>query len=330
MTEAHDPVTMENEGPLDLGFGARVAGESKLRLLNRDGTFNVSRHGLPFFRQTTVYEFIHGMAWWRFYLLALAVYLLINVIFAGAYLLAGRDAIVGATGPGLADRFGDAFFFSIHTITTVGYGHLHPGNLAAEILAAIEALFGLGGFAVLAALVFSRLAHPPVNILFSDRAVIAPYGDGEGFEFRIVNGGRSQLVQVEVRLVFSRIEVVNGRRSREFYELDLERRKVDFFPLHWTVVHPIDESSPLYGVSKSELERCKSEFLIQIAAFDETYSEIVHARRSYVAEEVEWDARFRDIFQEYEDGVIGIDMRRIDEIESLRPAGTSSRGLGDT
>jgi len=159
--------------------------------------------------------------------------------------LAGRDALAGGAPDGsLPQRYLDAFFFSVHTLTTVGFGNLAPNNVAANILVATEALLGLGGFAVMAALVFARLAHLSVNILFSERAVIAPYRTANGFEFRIVNGGQSQLVEVEVRLVFTWLESVEGRRSREFYTLPLERRKVDFFPLHWTVVHPIDESSP--------------------------------------------------------------------------------------
>lgn len=299
----------------DLGFGSTVAGESTLRLLNKDGSFNVVRHGLPFFQSVPIYHFLQTLPWWKFYLFAGVGYLGANLLFAVAYLLCGPGALQGTTGSMAMERFGEAFFFSVQTVTTVGYGTLAPNGVAANTLVAVEAFLGLGGFAVMAALIFARLSRPSANILFSKRSVIARYDSGWGFMFRIANGRRSQLTDVWVRVLFSRIETVGGVRTREFYPLELERKHVAFFPLHWTIVHPIDDSSPIWGLTLDDIEACEAEFLVLVSANEETFSQIVHARSSYRSDEIVWGGRFRDVLELYHGGVMGIDLRRLDEIE---------------
>ena len=138
----------------DLGFGSKVMRESAMRLLNRDGTFNVSRGGLPLFKSLNFYQALLSATWLQFNLVLVCLYLLINVFFAGLYFLCGADALTGLQGMGPWDRLLEAFFFSTHTLTTVGYGHIAPQNLAANLLVVVEAFFGLSGFAVAAALMF--------------------------------------------------------------------------------------------------------------------------------------------------------------------------------
>lgn len=322
--EAQEPRDEERE-PRDLGFGSVVTRESAGRLLNRDGTFNVRRHGLPFLRSTTIYEILLSIPWWKFYLLVAAAYLGTNVLFALAYLACGPAALAGSAGGGLGERFLEAFFFSVQTITTVGYGEVHPAGMAANAIVTVEALLGLGGFAVGAGLVFARLARPAAEILFSDRALIAPYGDGQAFEFRIVNGRQSQLLEVEARVMFTHVAGEGSDRDRFFHELELARRKVSFFPLHWTIVHPIDDTSPLRGMTPERLAEVDAEFLVLIRAIDEAFSEVVHGRTSYRAEEIVWGARFTDIFERSGSGVQGVDVGRVHEFERLGPPGASTR-----
>ena len=147
----------------------------------------------------------------------------------------------------MGQRFFDAFFFSVQTITTLGYGHIAPAGITANMLVTVEAFLGLAGFAVAAGLIFARVSRPSANIVFSNVAVVGPHGKGRGFQFRIANRGRNELLDVEVRLIFSKTETVSGRRKRQFVVLPVERSKVAFFPLSWTVVHPIDQDSPLLG-----------------------------------------------------------------------------------
>lgn len=305
----------------DLGFGSKVAGETTLRLLNPDGSFNVSRDGLGWFRSVRLYELLHRIPWWQFYLTGAGVYVSLSALFAIAYVLCGAGALSGTSATSLPGRFAEAFFFSVQTITTVGYGIVSPVGTAANVLVAVEAFLGLGGFAVAAAIVFARLARPRANILFSKNAVVAPYGDGHGFMFRVVNGGTNQLLNVRADVLFTYIEHIGGRRQRRFTRLPLERDQVTLFPLHWTVVHPIDGSSPFRRFREEGCELREVEVLILITGVEEMFSETVHARRSYRAEEIQWDARFSDVLERRPDGGISIDIRRIHRIEALDPDG---------
>lgn len=301
----------------DLGFGESVARDSRLRLLNRDGTFNVRRKGRPLLRSAPIYEHLITISWGRFYLAALGAYLAVNALFGGLYWLLGQDAIAGVrSGIGM-QWFGQAFFFSVQTLTTVGYGSMAPEGVAANLVVSLEALVGLGGFAVLAGLVFARLSRPVADIRFSPQAVVAPYGDGRGLMFRMVNAGRGELVDTSVRVMFSWVEGEGPERRRRYETLELEREHVTFFPLHWTVVHPIEEGSPLEGFDDRRLRETHAELLIQVRSTSETYYEVVRTRTSYVPEEIVWNARFRNILETDPEHPGHIDVRRVGEIERL-------------
>jgi inward rectifier potassium channel len=281
----------------DLGFGSRVLEREQTRFLNRDGTFNVVRLGLPWWRSLNLYHTLVTCSWWSFYGLLGAGYLATNLLFAAGYLACGRDALAGANSITLPDRFFDAFFFSVQTLATIGYGALSPRGLAANVLVAIEALVGLLGVALATGLSFSRFARPQAVIRFAERAVVAPYRDGFGFMFRLVNERSSQLVEVQATVVLSHlVEGADGRPTRKFAPLSLEREKVMFFPLHWTVVHPITPESPMAGLDAQALVRGQAEIFILLTAFDEASSQAVHTRTSYRADEIVFGARYKDIF----------------------------------
>ena len=303
----------------DLGFGSRVAEGHRERFLNRDGTFNVRRGGLPFFRTLNLYHALLSMSWTSFYLLVALAYFVTNTIFATAYLLCGTEAFRGAEGVTVIDRFLEAFFFSVQTLATIGYGRISPNSITANVVVTFEALVGLLGFAMATGLLFARFSRPMAKIIFSDRAVVAPYKEITALEFRIANERSNELVEVNPTVTLSRIETVHGKRTTKFYQLDLERKKVVFMPLHWVVVHPITETSPLYGVTKDQFDAAESEILILLTAIDETFSQSVHARSSYKNHEVEWGAKFSDIFVETNTGKITIDMRRIHDIDRTPP-----------
>lgn len=308
------------EAVRDLGFGSRVANEPWIRLLDRDGSYNLVRKGSPRFGSVSLYGLLHRIDWWQFYVLVAAVYLGVNVVFAGAYLLCGPGALRGAEAATLGGRFLEAFFFSVQTLTTVGYGTLAPAGVAANAVASAEALLGLGGFAVVAALFFARLARPQARVGFSERAIIAPYQDGEAFEFRLVNASRDELLEVEVEVAYTYLEERGGGVARRFRRLTLERDRIAFFPLHWTVVHPIDPASPLRGKGPEDLIGEAAEFLVQVRAIDEAHAAPVLVRTSYRADELVWGARFTDIYERTAEGVVGIDVRRIHELEKLEAA----------
>lgn len=301
----------------DLGFGSVVARESRKRLLNRDGTFNVRREGLSFFQSLSVYHWMLTVSWPAFLGFVTAAYLVVNALFAFAYRLCGPGSLRGPSGESMTPSFGQAFFFSVHTLATIGYGTLSPETLSANLVVTAESIVGLFGFAIAAGLMFARFSRPVADILFSDRAVIGPYADRTGLMFRITNRRSSQLVELKARVLLSRRRSGSGRGEREFVLLPLERDRVALFPLTWTVVHPIDEQSPLFGAGRSELELCDAEFLILLSGFDETFSQTVHTRSSYKWSEIVFGARFTSVFLPIEaDGVVRVDVRRLNELES--------------
>ncbi|HUL77977.1 MAG TPA: ion channel [Vicinamibacteria bacterium] len=307
----------------DLGFGGRVAQQARARFLNRDGSFNVVREGLSYLQSLSLYHALLTISWTRYFLASAAGYFAANLLFGSLYFLCGPGALHGTEGESAGERFADAFFFSVQTLATIGYGRVSPLGLAANLIVTVEALVGLLGFALVTGLLFARFSRPSAKFLFSEKAIIAPYQGGTALMFRIANARRNQLIEVNATVSLSWWEGGEGREVRRFHELALERRKVVFFPLHWVVVHPIDGASPLRGVTEEQFRASDPEVLILLTAVDETFAQTVHARTSYKQQEVVWGARFGDMFVSREDRRIAIDMRRLDQIVKvdLPPAG---------
>lgn len=299
----------------DLGFGSRVAQQTHRRFLNRDGSFNVERRGLSFLRSLSLYHALLTTSWTRFFLLIALAYFATNGLFALAYLACGPGALRGAEGVTVGERLPEAFFFSVQTLATIGYGGVSPRGLAANLLVTLEALVGLMGFALATGLLFARFSRPIAQIAFSERAVVAPYRGITALMFRIVNERSNQLIEVTATVTLSRMEMVDGAQVRRFHPLTLERRKVVFLPLHWVCVHPIDEASPLRGVDAASFADSDAEVLILLTGVDETFSQTVHARSSYKHDEVVWGVRFRDMYVSSDDDILRIDVRRLHDVE---------------
>lgn len=306
----------------DLGLGSRVAEQSRRRYLNRDGSFNVTRTGYPFFRSLNLYHWLLSISWARYFLIVSAGYFLTNILFATAYFLCGPGALHGTESASVGQTFLEAFFFSVQTLATIGYGRVSPVGLTANLLVTLEALFGLLGFALVTGLLFARFSRPDAKIIYSSRAVIAPYRGGTALQFRIVNERNNQLIEIAATVTLSRNEEIGGKTVRKFHPLTLERPGVVFMPLHWVIVHPIDETSPLYGVTKEAFDASDAEILVLVTAVDEIFSATVHSRSSYKFHEIVWGARFSDMFLPSEDGEMRIDIRRIHEIEKAHPSPT--------
>jgi inward rectifier potassium channel len=303
----------------DLGFGVRVAGNSRQRLLNKDGTFNVHRKGRGASNRLAPYHALLAMGWPRFLLLLVAFYAVVNLVFAVAYVACGPSALAGPTFPGTAfalAMFLRAFFFSVETFGTIGYGHVAPLTIAANVVVTVESLVGLLSAALTAGLVFARFSRPSAAILYSRHALIAPYHGVTAFEFRCANERNNQLLETRARVIYSRIERRGDTRIREFTTLALEFDRITFLPLSWTVVHPITTTSPLYGLTPRDLVENEAEFLVLLSATDETFSQVVHSRTSYRSDEIVWNARFRPMFLESQDvGVAGMDLSLIHDFE---------------
>jgi inward rectifier potassium channel len=302
----------------DLGFGSVVAGESRLRLLNQDGSFNVHRKGLSEYALRNLYHWLLTMKWWNFLGVVVLVYLGINLVFAGLFLLCGEGALFEFSKQPIQNVFLRAFFFSVHTFGTIGYGTISPVGTLANILVTVESIVSILLQALVTGMIFARFSRPTPKIKFSNKAVVAPYQDGKGFMFRLVNLRISQLIEVEVQVLLARFVNENGRIVRRFEFLNLEREKVTFFPLAWTVVHPIVEESPLYNVTEQDLITSDAEILILITAIDEGFSQTVHTRTSYKPEEIFWNAKFKSIYNKMgNEEPISINIHKLSEIEKV-------------
>ncbi len=302
----------------DLGFGSVVAQKSRQRFVNRDGSFNVRRTGLAFWPSLSPYHLLLTVSWGKFLSLLTLSFVLLNTVFALAYLACGAGALSGAMTEHSFSAFWQAFFFSVHTFATIGYGNVSPVGMAANLIVVIESLAGLLATALITGLIFARFSRPTARIVFSQQAVIAPYKNITAFMFRITNGRKNQLIGLEVKVTLSLSASGNGPTNRRFHQLTLERSRVDFFPLSWTIVHPIDEESPLHGYTAESLRQADAEFIILLTALDDSASQTVHTRSSYKFNELAWGAKFSNIYEPLaDDEPITIDVGRLHEIEKV-------------
>jgi len=299
--------------PEDLGFGTQLT-ESDERLINPDGSFNIDRVGL---RSWTPYQSLVEMDWTQFFLILIIFYGAVNLIFAILYLLVGVEHLSGSDTTDLSFRLAEAFFFSIQTFTTVGYGAVHPTGLVANLIASFNALVGLMGFALMTGLFFARFSKPKAQILFSKNALIAPYRNGWSFQFRIANKRNNQMINLQARMIMSWVEKKKKERVRRYAVLKLERDQVSFFPLNWTIVHAIAEDSPLHNRTEEEMEEINAEFLVLVEGYDETYAQTVHVNHSYTWRELQWNKKFKTMYFPSEDGRTVLDLRKIDDIAQV-------------
>jgi inward rectifier potassium channel len=295
----------------DPGLTTKFSGQLR-RTINPDGSFNVKRTGLRW-RDTNPYLMLIDTTWPRFLLVVLLGFVTVNVIFACLYMLIGIRNLKGLEsdmGP-----FENAFFFSVHTLTSVGYCNVYPDAPWANVISSLEAATGLMVFAVASGLLYGRFSRPSARIIYSKNALIAPYQDGTSLQFRLTNARRNVLMNMQARVVLMTVDASNGGLSRNFIDLPLERRSVYFFPLTWTVVHPIDSASPFFGKTREDLAKISAELLVLIEGFDDTFSQVVHSMYSYRHDEMVWGAKFIPAFTVDTNGDLVVEVDRINDIK---------------
>jgi inward rectifier potassium channel len=282
--------------PDDLGLGTVAANQSSLRLLNSDGSFNIIRRGYGRLGVANPYFRLLSVNWRVLFITICSSYLIINCFFALLYFECGPNALKTTVEGMHSLSLLSLFFFSVHTFATIGYGSVVPISTSANLLVTIESLVGLLWVALTTGIVFARFSRPVANIAFSEKILISPYGDISGLMFRIANRRINQLVEVRAQVSIALFENNNGLRQRKFYPLNLERDKIALFPLSWTVVHPIDAQSPLFGKTFEELQAADPEVLVLITGTDEAFSQAVHARSSFLKDKFVWGAKFIPFF----------------------------------
>lgn len=299
----------------DPGLGAKVVAP-RSRLILPDGRFHTRRKGLPWWRRSTSYQWLGQLPAPLFAALAVFAYFLINTGFALVYLALGPGQLDGVEPGGLLHDFEACWFFSAQTLTTVGYGHVSPATGTAGAIAAFEALVGLLGFGVWTGLIFNRFSRARSRVLFSSVSVVVPHRGGNAWMFRIVSAHDHPLLDAEAAAIFT--WVAPGTDVRHYQELVLERSSVLFFPMNWTVVHPIDEESPLMGLGLDDLEAVDAEILVLVKAHDETYGQTVHARSSWKADQIRFGERFVSMLGSGPDGAVEVDLGKLDVTERAR------------
>jgi inward rectifier potassium channel len=316
------PTTTTTTEPTDLGFGRVVAQAVRGRFLDRDGRPNSKKYGLGAQRAARFYLAALDASWITFVGWMMGILLLINGCFALVYIALGDGAVRGTEQLGITDPFLRAFTFSVGVFTTTGSGVMYAYGTTANWLANLESFVGPIILVIAFGLLIARLTRPRMRIGFSDSAIIAPYEGGRGLMFRIVNLQPGELSNVQVRVNLVRYEMFDGVRERNFHELTLERNSVEFFTLHWTVVHPITADSPLAGVTPESLADSQAEFLVFVNALEETFSTRVSTRSSYLWDELRWDVKFASIFAHGPEGIMAIDVERLSRTERLDEGAT--------
>jgi len=284
----------------------RPEGKAIGRIVQRDATEGLLRVGLRERWHQDLYHRLLTLSWSQFMLLAAVVYVLANAIFAGLYLLQ-PGSIANAT-PG---SFLDAFFFSVETFATVGYGVLAPATLYANTVMTAETLVGIMTVALTTGVLFARVSRPTARVLFARVAVVNLYNGQPALMVRMGNARRSQIVQAEVSLTFLRSETTaEGHFMRRFYDLPLARARTPVFAMTYTAIHFIDEQSPLFGLDAEDLVAHEIELLVTVNGLDETMGQQVHARASYLPQEIIFGHRYADMFGVTDDGRRAIDYAR--------------------
>lgn len=301
------------------GFSANSTSEGA-RVMNADGTPNIRKTGLSFLNRLSIYHTLLRMPRAKFLLLIFAWYTTLNLTFAGIYYLIGIQHLVGPDVPhSTFGKLTEAFFFSSQTLTTVGYGHIAPSGLSTNVIASIESFMGILMFALVTGIFYGRFSRPRAYILFSEKMLIAPFQSGRALMIRLASFKNNHLTDIEGIMTAAVHEEVNGKRVTHYYTLKLNIAKVNSLALSWTVVHVLDEDSPLYNYSEEDLRKTKLEVILNIKGFDDHFSSTVQQRTSYTIQQLVYGAKFMPMYRQSDDGdhtVLELD--KITDYETVR------------
>jgi inward rectifier potassium channel len=284
---------------INTGFGTNATDYGG-RFVNKNGQPNIEKTGVAFFERISWFHSMLALPRWKFFILIFTFFVLVNLLFAVVYYCVGVEHLSGMNTGNELEKFGEAFFFSAQTFTTVGYGRISPSGFGTSAIAAFEALIGLLSFALVTGLLYGRFSKPTAHIKFSEIAIIAPYKEINALMLRVAPFKNITLTDAEAKLTLGMIVEENGIKKNSFFPLQLEFSTVNSLTLSWTIVHPITEESPLYGFSKEDFENTQGEFLVFMKAFDDMFSNTVVARSSYIFQEVVVGVKFIPMYHRNE------------------------------
>ena len=284
------------------GFGTN-ANSYGGRFVNKNGTANIEKRGMNLLRRISWYHTMIDMPNWKFMFILFSFYIVINFIFAALYYAIGIEHLDGiAQSQSVLTQFGQAYFFSAQTFTTVGYGHISPTGFLTSALSAAEALIGLLSFAIATGLFFGRFSKPTAFLKFSHNALISPYKEQKALMIRVVPFKNTNFTDAKAKITLGMSVEENGTRTNKFYTLDLELDRINALSLSWTLVHAITEESPLYNFTEDDFKKTHGEILVFITTFDDMFSNTVAARTSYTFNEIIYGAKFETMYNRSKDG----------------------------
>jgi len=300
------------------GFGVNSEDSSGRFYDRKSGSANVIKRGIGVLNRYSWYHTMLAMPRTKFLWLLLIAYIIVNLIFAGIYYMIGIDHLAGVNQGSDIKNFSEVFFFSAQTFTTVGYGRISPVGFAASAVSTFEAFLGLLSFAIATGLFCGRFSRPRAFLSFSHNALIAPYKEGIALMFRMAPYKNNLLSEAEVKVNLAMQLEENGKMVNRFFNLDLEISKINALALSWTIVHPINEKSPLYNFNYTDMVNAKIEALVFVKAFDEVFSNTVVQRFSYIAPEVVWGAKFRMMYHADEKKKATVlDLNKLNDYEKI-------------
>lgn len=306
------------QSELNTGFGVNSENSSGRFYNRKSGGANVLKRGIGVLNRHSWYHTMLAMPRAKFLSFLLAVYIIINLFFAGIYYMIGIDHLAGVHQGSDIKNFSEVFFFSAQTFTTVGYGRISPVGFAASAVSTFEAFLGLLSFALATGLFYGRFSRPRAFLRFSHNAIIAPYKDGIALMFRMAPYKNNLLSEAEAKINLAMQLEENGKMVNRFFNLDLEISKINALALSWTIVHPINEKSPLYNFNYTDMVNAKIEALVFVKAFDEVFSNTVVQRFSYVASEIVWGAKFRMMYHADESkNATVLDLNKLNDYEKI-------------
>src|SRR5664279_3025610 len=273
------------------------------RFINKDGSYNLVKEGMPFRKRFSVFHDMLNLPLWKFITVIFLFYIAVNVFFTLVYLLIGYQQLDGLVPGSKWKIVREVFYFSTQTFTTVGYGHVSPIGDGVNIVAAVEALTGFLSLAIATGLIYGRFSKPRGYLTFSDHALISPFKEGIGLMFRFAAfKDKHSLTDLEIRVNTGLLTVENETPMYKYFSLDLERTRVESMPMSWTVVHPIDEKSPFFGFTEADMKTSDVELYVMLRGFDDVFSNYVQQRTSYTFNEILFNRKFIPMYHESDDG----------------------------
>lgn len=296
----------------DPGFGYKGKQNAK-NIINKDGSSNVI-HVNKTKSLDDLYAFFIDISWFKFFLLILLVYTFINILFGLLYTLIGIEEITKSTGNFFND-FLNGFFFSAQTLTTVGYGGIAPHGITSNLIAAFEAMIGLLSFSFITGLLYGRFSKPKAAIKFSENIILRDFKGKRAIMFRLMNSRKTVMIEPKIKVTLSITD--EKTEEKKFYNLSLERDAIMYLPTVWTIVHEIDEKSPLYDFSNQEISKLNAELFLLLQYHEESFAQNVYQIYSYDFEELKVDVKYKTSYIFDQNGYTILDHETLSEVEKM-------------